>query len=76
MVDLARHFGLGVVAEGVENEMHARDLLDEMGCDMGQGFLFSRPLSVGPAGGLVRGPGVARAEPARGEVRRLRAVAN
>ncbi len=43
VVDLARHFGLVVVAEGVESEMTVT-LLEELGCDIGQGFLFSRPL--------------------------------
>ena len=36
-------FGLVVVAEGVESEL-TLDLLEELGCDIGQGFLFSRPL--------------------------------
>ncbi|BCJ27969.1 putative bifunctional diguanylate cyclase/phosphodiesterase [Actinocatenispora sera] len=44
VVDLARHFGLEVVAEGVESEL-ALSQLEEMGCDIGQGFYFSRPLS-------------------------------
>ena len=35
--------GLRVVAEGVEDEL-TRKLLTEMGCDMLQGFLVSRPL--------------------------------
>ena len=43
IVDLARHFDLQVVAEGVESEL-TLSLLLEMGCDVGQGFLFSRPL--------------------------------
>ncbi len=43
VVGLARHFGLVVVAEGVESELTV-SLLEELGCDVGQGFLFSRPL--------------------------------
>jgi diguanylate cyclase (GGDEF)-like protein len=43
IVDMARHFGLAVVAEGVESEL-TLGLLEDMHCDMGQGFLFSRPL--------------------------------
>jgi diguanylate cyclase (GGDEF)-like protein len=43
VVDLARHFGLTVVAEGVESERTVL-LLEGLGCDVGQGFLFSRPL--------------------------------
>lgn len=44
VVDLSRHFGLAVVAEGVESEL-ALEQLAEIGCDVGQGFYFSRPLS-------------------------------
>ncbi len=40
---LARQLNLSVTAEGIETEAH-RDLLVELGCDMLQGFLFSRPL--------------------------------
>jgi EAL domain-containing protein (putative c-di-GMP-specific phosphodiesterase class I) len=43
VVDLARHFGLVVVAEGVESEVTV-GLLESVGCDVGQGFLFSRAL--------------------------------
>lgn len=43
IVDLGRHLGLSVVAEGVESEMTLA-LLENMGCDVAQGFLFSRPL--------------------------------
>jgi diguanylate cyclase (GGDEF)-like protein len=43
VVDMARHFGLDVVAEGVESEL-TLGLLEDMHCDMGQGFLFSRAL--------------------------------
>jgi len=43
VVDMARHFGLAVVAEGVESEL-TLGLLEDMNCDMGQGFLFSRAL--------------------------------
>jgi diguanylate cyclase (GGDEF)-like protein len=43
VVDLARHFGLRVVAEGVESEVTV-SLLEGVGCDIGQGFLFSRAL--------------------------------
>jgi EAL domain-containing protein (putative c-di-GMP-specific phosphodiesterase class I) len=72
VVDLSRHFGLSVVAEGVESEL-TLDLLEEIGCDVGQGFLFSRPL---PYERLEAWFGAqTEAEPTPlGEVRRLRAV--
>jgi diguanylate cyclase (GGDEF)-like protein len=44
MVDLAHEFGLEVVAEGVEDaDVTAR--LRELGCDIGQGYLWSRPVT-------------------------------
>ncbi|MEO8330714.1 MAG: EAL domain-containing protein, partial [Candidatus Nanopelagicales bacterium] len=44
MVDLAHEFGLEVVAEGVEDE-DVTERLRELGCDVGQGFLWSRPVA-------------------------------
>jgi len=43
IVALGHGLGLQVVAEGVETEQQRRILL-EQGCDMAQGYLFSRPL--------------------------------
>ncbi|MEJ2480539.1 MAG: EAL domain-containing protein [Acidihalobacter sp.] len=43
IVMMAHKLGLEVVAEGVETESQ-RDRLVEIGCDYGQGYLFSRPL--------------------------------
>ena len=43
VIGLAHSFGLTVVAEGVETTLQA-DRLREMGCDYGQGFLWSRPV--------------------------------
>ena len=39
---LARDFGIGVTAEGVETEQQ-RDTLLALGCHIGQGYLFARP---------------------------------
>ncbi len=41
---MAEGLSLDVVAEGIETHSQ-RDLLREMGCDFGQGFLFARPLT-------------------------------
>ncbi|WFE46372.1 bifunctional diguanylate cyclase/phosphodiesterase [Verrucosispora sp. WMMD1129] len=43
VVTLSQQFGLTVVAEGVESEL-TLELLQDIGCEVGQGFLFSRPL--------------------------------
>jgi diguanylate cyclase (GGDEF)-like protein len=44
-IDLAHGLGLQVVAEGVETEAHVAALA-AFGCDVGQGYLFSKPLPV------------------------------
>lgn len=45
IINMAKQLGLLTIAEGIETEEH-RQILQEMGCDIGQGFLFSKPLSV------------------------------
>jgi diguanylate cyclase (GGDEF)-like protein len=45
IVELGRTLGLRVVAEGIE-EPHQADWLVSLGCPLGQGYLFSRPLGV------------------------------
>ncbi len=42
-IDLAHNLGLSTVAEGVETR-EVLDTLKEMGCDMAQGYLISRPI--------------------------------
>jgi diguanylate cyclase (GGDEF)-like protein len=43
IIDLGQSFELAVVAEGIEREEQRMRLL-ELGCDLGQGFLFARPM--------------------------------
>ncbi|GAA1973297.1 hypothetical protein GCM10009738_58380 [Kitasatospora viridis] len=50
---IAEKLGVEVIAEGIENTAQ-RDLLAEMGCPLGQGYLFSHPLSLEEADALVR----------------------
>ena len=45
VVELAHSLGLTTVAEGIENAATA-DRLRELGCDVGQGFYFSPPLTA------------------------------
>jgi EAL domain-containing protein (putative c-di-GMP-specific phosphodiesterase class I) len=42
-ISMARELGLNVVAEGVETE-DVSDRLRDVGCDMGQGWYFGRPM--------------------------------
>ncbi len=46
LVDLGRRLGMGVVAEGVEDEETGRSLA-EWGCDEAQGHLLARPMPAG-----------------------------
>jgi diguanylate cyclase (GGDEF)-like protein len=48
-VSLGRALGLDVVAEGVEDEQTLA-VLQELGCDLAQGFLFGRPEPDPPLG--------------------------
>jgi EAL domain-containing protein (putative c-di-GMP-specific phosphodiesterase class I) len=49
-IDLAHKLGMQVVAEGVESEA-IWSTLKELGCDLGQGYHFSRPV---PAAELLK----------------------
>ncbi|OWV64722.1 diguanylate cyclase [Rhizobium sp. R339] len=44
IIEIARSLGVETVAEGVETAAHA-ELLRDLGCDILQGYAFSRPLS-------------------------------
>jgi EAL domain-containing protein (putative c-di-GMP-specific phosphodiesterase class I) len=43
---MAHKLGIQVIAEGVETSAQGQ-LLREIGCDFGQGFLYSKALPVG-----------------------------
>ena len=52
VVTLAKQLNLQVVAEGVETTAQV-DRLRQFGCDLAQGYFFSRPVDAETAGALV-----------------------
>ena len=56
IIELARVLGMDVVAEGIETEEQYH-LLRELGCRLGQGFLFARPMSADAITELLHMPG-------------------
>lgn len=53
-IQLGRALGMHVLAEGVENEQQ-RHILIEEGCELGQGYLFSRPADAATFGRTFSG---------------------
>jgi len=45
MLMMAKDLGIKTVAEGIEEKFQV-DILKDLGCDMIQGYYFSRPLCV------------------------------
>ncbi|WP_201351926.1 sensor domain-containing protein [Hydrogenimonas urashimensis] len=45
IIDIAAHFGMKTVAEGVENETQLA-FLKKFGCDLAQGYYFSKPMPI------------------------------
>ena len=56
VIDLARMLDLQTTAEGVETLEHLR-LLQEMGCERAQGYLFCRPVPAEQIGALLAAGG-------------------
>lgn len=57
MIVMAHALGMRTVAEGVETPLQL-EWLTEMGCDVAQGYLFSRPVSASEAPRLVDANGL------------------
>jgi len=55
IIMLAHELGMEVVAEGVENE-HQMEILNELGCDQLQGFLFAKPVEHAAVAQLLSQP--------------------
>lgn len=53
IITMAHELGMSVVAEGVETAQQ-RDLLASIGCDLGQGFFFARPMPAQALEALLR----------------------
>ena len=53
IVDLGKRFGLKTVAEGIETT-HESHKLQGIGCNVGQGYLFAKPMPKGQLIGLMR----------------------
>ncbi|MCP4871498.1 MAG: EAL domain-containing protein [Proteobacteria bacterium] len=52
IVSLANNLKMGVVAEGIETEKQLA-ALEALGCDLGQGYLFAKPLPPEEAGQMI-----------------------
>jgi EAL domain-containing protein (putative c-di-GMP-specific phosphodiesterase class I) len=57
-IELAHDLGMTVVAECIETPQQSA-LLQSMGCDYGQGYLFSRPLDIDSVERLLFGANAA-----------------
>lgn len=61
-IDLARHLGLKIVAEGIETAA-ALEHLTMLGCNVGQGYLISKPLPGPELAAKVSGAAVQAGTP-------------
>lgn len=52
IITMARSLNLGVIAEGVETEAQ-QSLLQALGCDCFQGYLYSKPVAAPVFGKLL-----------------------
>jgi diguanylate cyclase (GGDEF)-like protein len=52
IVTLGQKLGMNLVAEGIETEVQVT-LLQDLGCELGQGYLFSKPLGSNEAAALL-----------------------
>ena len=70
IIAIARHLHIQVIAEGIEAYQQA-EILRRLGCSVGQGFLFARPM---PADQMPGAAARVRREPAKEEEEDMLAV--
>jgi diguanylate cyclase (GGDEF)-like protein/PAS domain S-box-containing protein len=66
IIAIARHLQIQVIAEGIEGYQQA-EILSRLGCAVGQGFLFARPMPAEQCLKLLSGEAEAETEPAEDE---------
>ena len=54
MITMAQKLGIQCLAEGIETEAQLK-FLREIGCPLGQGYLYSRPLPTARFNSLITG---------------------
>jgi diguanylate cyclase (GGDEF)-like protein/PAS domain S-box-containing protein len=59
ILDLARSFGMDVVAEGIEDAAQL-EALKTMGCPCGQGYFFAKPMTPSAVDAMIQAGGLAR----------------
>jgi EAL domain-containing protein (putative c-di-GMP-specific phosphodiesterase class I) len=69
-VELAKRFGLKTVAEGIEST-HEAHKLQALGADVGQGYLYAKPMAKAQLIGLMRKRLMGAAAPQPAKPRRL-----
>ena len=52
IIGLGQSLGMSIVAEGIETHSQLR-MLTHLGCNLGQGYLFSRPMPAGEVPALI-----------------------
>ncbi len=72
-IELSKRFGLKTVAEGIEST-HESHKLQALGCDIGQGYLYGKPMPKAQLTGIMRRRLVGTATPAPGRKRGLAAL--
>lgn len=53
IISMSETLSLGTIAEGIESQEQI-EMLQGLGCDMGQGYLFAHPLKASEMGGFLR----------------------